>query len=246
MIKNISLTLTLFFSAFLSAQNTQPDKKSETKKMDKKLDLGIVLQNGISNADRQPLNNTISDRSTYPRSIGYYNELGIVLNHKTNMGKSFHTYTLSHNVLGYASEIHDTRLSITKGKDPLLSDTYNSYRYFNFSYMYNRYIYTIKNRKIYAGLGVTLNFLYRLNKILYLKDGTQEVALSYSQINNNYFVNNIPTLLVRVSTDFDIFTIKNVQVALTYRKDLHYFLATSSAPIFSAYAVSLYVPIFRF
>ena len=199
------------------------------------------LNNGLSFVNRQLGNNTLNNRKTTPVSPSYYNQLKLRFSKSFKSNKGFSAYTLSHCIYSYRTDIYDTRLSITNGGEPSLRKAIYSFNSFNFSYIYHRYLPTIKNIRLVAGVGVELMYYYRTSIRLDLQDGKQTIINMGRRINGNYFLNNIPTLILQFAGEFDLLGLSDVQIGLVYKKDLHYFIQ-SSIPLFSSFGLSLDVP----
>ncbi len=204
--------------------------------------IGLGINNGISLVDRQSRSNALNSRKTVPTSAAYYNQFKVYGAKQFKSGKGFSEFAISHRTYAYKSRVYDSRLAITNGQAPVLSDAQYKYHSFNLSYGYNRYLKNFKHFKLFAGAGVELSYNYKNTIKLDLKDGEQKITNTGSRINENYFINNIPTGMLKCGVEFNTMGLEGVQMSLLYKKDLHYFMS-SSIPIFSSYAINIQVPL---
>jgi len=221
------ICLLMGFTQFVSAQS--------------RWKFGLGLNNGISLVDRQSRSNALNSRKTVPTSAAYYNQFKLYGLKQFKSGKGFSVFAVSHRTYAYKSSVYDSRLEITEGQAPVLSDAKYRYHSFNLSYGYNRYFKNFKHGKLFAGAGVELSYNYKNTIELDLKDGEQKVSNTGSRINENYFINNIPTVMLKCGAEFNMKRLEGLQVSIIYKKDLHYFIS-SSIPVFSSYAISLDIP----
>jgi hypothetical protein len=230
--KNILIISILFFS-FQNVTFAQSGWK-----------IGLGINNGISFVNRQPSNNTLNNRKTIPISGRYYNQFNLYGLKPFKSEKGFSTFNISHRTYRYKSSVYDTRLKITSGNAPILSDAIYNYHSYNFSYIYHRHIKTVKNVKLYAGAGIELSYYYKNTIKLKFKDGDQKITKTGSDINENYLINNMPTLVLNVGGEFTVMNTP-LRANIVYKKDYSLFIS-SSIPVFSSIGLRLDIPLKKF
>lgn len=203
--------------------------------------LSAGVNNGFSFANRQIANSNLNKRKTVPTAGAYYNQFKIRFAKAFKSNKGFSAYTVSHRIYSYRTDVYDTRLAITKGGAPSLRKAIYRYNSFNFAYIYHRYLPTVKNIRLVAGLGLELMYYYRTSIKLDLQDGKQTIVNTGRRMNDNFLINNIPTLVVQLAGELDLLGLSDLQIGLLYKKDLHYFVQ-SHIPLFSSLALSLDIP----